>query len=140
MTRLTSSNDERYPHLTMTRNIIGGFYEVYNALGYGFLESVYVNALEVALARRGIVVRREWPITVRFSGVIVGEFRADLVCDGQVLVEVKSGAQVPPTALGQVMNYLRATELPVGLLLHFGPRPSIKRVINTEPRMREERS
>ncbi len=121
---------QRYPHATLTRNIIGGYYQVYNAMGYGYSESVYVNSLAIALSRRGLSIRREWPIDVTFEGELVGEFRADLLCEDRVLIEVKAGAQLPATAFGQLLNYLRGTNLPVGLLLHFGPKPSIKRVVN----------
>ena len=118
------------PHAEVTREIIGAFYSVYTDLGYGFLESVYHNAMMVELQRRGLTAVRETPLEVVYLGVVVGEFRADLICENKVLVEVKSGAQIPPTAFGQVLNYLRATKLQVGLLLHFGPKPAIKRISN----------
>jgi GxxExxY protein len=105
------------------------FYQVYNELGYGFLESVYVEALADALRQSKLRVDRELPLAVRFRGRIVGRFRADLVVDGTVLVEVKARSHLKSIHHAQVLNYLRATVLEVGLLLNFGPRPQFKRLL-----------
>jgi GxxExxY protein len=116
-------------HQELTARIIRVFLDVYNELGPGFLESVYVEALALALSEAGLVVEREMPLAVSFRGSVVGQFRADLVVDGTVLVETKAGQCLHPAHTAQVLNYLRATVLEVGLLLNFGPRPGIKRLI-----------
>ena len=113
----------------LTRQIIGAFYNVYNALGYGFLESVYGSALAYEIAARGLHVVREAGAEVRYKGQVVGTFRADLVVESRVVVELKACRKLDSAHPAQVMNYLRATDLEVGLLLHFGPRPSFQRFI-----------
>lgn len=112
-----------------TRVIIGAFYYVFNRRGSGFLESVYHTALGNALARSGRLVEREAPLSVDFEGQVVGEFRADLIVDQQVLVEVKAVEHIIAAHEAQVINYVRASGLPVGLLLNFGPRPSYRRFV-----------
>lgn len=119
--------DGDYAHAEVTDAIISAFYEVYNDLGHGFLESVYANALAVALSRRGLKTEREVAITVCFQGVDVGIFKADLIVEGVVLVELKSAKELEPVHTAQVLNYLKATRLEVGLLFNFGPKPAIKR-------------
>ncbi len=116
-------------HQELTGQIIRVFFDVYNELGAGFLESVYVEALAVALGEAGLSVHREMPLAVRFRGNIIGHFRADLVVGGAVLVETKASPYLHQTHSAQVLNYLRATVLEVGLLLNFGARPSIKRFV-----------
>lgn len=120
---------DRLTHHELTHRIIGGVYGVYHDLGCGLLESVYSRALSVRLDRLGISVRREVPFTVMFDGVEVGLYRADLVCDDTVLVEVKAGELLPPKAFEQTLNYLRLSKLPVALLVHFGPRLSFQRLV-----------
>ncbi len=112
-----------------TRVVIGAFYYVFNQLGSGFLESVYHRALGNALERSGCRVEREAALSVAFEGLVVGEFRADLVVDRLVLVEVKAAEHIVAPHEAQVINYLRASGLPVGLLLNFGPRPSYRRFV-----------
>ena len=116
-------------HQELTRRIIGVFFEVYNELGSGFLESVYVGALAVALRDAGLRVEREMTLTVRFRDRIVGRFRADLVVGGAVIVQAKACPCLHAAHQVQVLNYLRATVLEVGLLLNFGPRPMVKRLL-----------
>lgn len=108
--------------------IIGSFFHVYNTLRFGFLEAVYANALAVELRERGLTVEREVPIDVYYRGVVVGSYRVDLLVDGRIVVEVKACKSLDPSARFQTLNYLRAMDRPVGLLLHFGPRPSVQRV------------
>jgi GxxExxY protein len=115
----------------LTRRIIGAFYDVYNALGYGFLESVYKTALEREIADRGLHVVREAAAEVRFKGGIVGTFKADLLVESRVVVELTACRKLDSAHPAQVMNYLRATDLEVGLLLHFGPRPAFQRFVST---------
>jgi GxxExxY protein len=116
----------------LTRRIIGAFYDVYNALGYGFLESVYANALAVEIVSRGLHVVREARAEVRYRGEVVGTFRADLLVESRVVVGLKASPRLDPAYSFKVLNYLRATDLEVGLLLHFGPRPGIKRFIASD--------
>jgi GxxExxY protein len=115
----------------LTRRIIGAFYDVYNALGYGFLESVYKTALAKEITDRGLSVVREAGAEVRYKGEVVGLFRADLLIESRVVVELKACRKLESAHPAQVMNYLRAADLEVGLLLHFGPRPAFQRFIAT---------
>ena len=116
----------------ITRQIIGAFFECYNKLGYGFLESVYRRALVLELRSRGLVAEEEHPVQVRYKGISVGAFRLDLLVEGRVVVEAKATATLSLTDKRQVINYLRATGLELGLLLHFGPEPRFERCINAE--------
>jgi GxxExxY protein len=119
----------------LTRRIIGAFYDVYNALGYGFVESVYANALTHEIVGRGFHVVREASAEVRYKDEVVGTFRADLLVEARVVVELKACRRIDDSHYAQLLNYLRATDLEVGLLLHFGPRASFKRfVASNEPR------
>jgi GxxExxY protein len=115
-------------HLT-TRKIIGVFFDVYNELGGGFLEAVYVEALTLALREAHLSVEREVPLKVSFRGKVVGRFRADLVVNETVLVEAKAFPRLQSAHEAQLLNYLRATALEVGLLLNFGPRPQFRRLV-----------
>lgn len=125
--------DEIYAHKDLTAEIIAAFYEVSNQLGYGFLESVYLRALAIELARVGLQVEREIPLRVWYKGVRVGAFRADYVVESEVIVEVKAAKQLVDADKAQLLNYLRCSGRQVGLLLHFGPRPYIKRLVASGP-------
>jgi GxxExxY protein len=120
-------------HGSLTREIIGAFFDVYNELGYGFVEAVYQRALPVALDARGIRTKREVPLTVHFRGVSVGAYRADLVAEGKIIVESKVAEKILPVHEMQLLNYLKATNLSVGLILNFGPRPTFRRLLLTSP-------
>jgi GxxExxY protein len=113
----------------ITRSIIGAFFEVYNTLGFGFLEYHYVMALERELIARGHRVDREVCVTVWYKGEELGQHRLDMIVDGKVVVETKSTYVLPRCAQRQVLNYLRATTLEVGLLLHFGPEAKFYRCV-----------
>ena len=117
-----------FKHRELTERIIRVFYEVYNELGHGFLEKVYENALAIALSQAGTEVRQQMSLTVRFRGNVVGEYVADMVVNDLVLIEVKAARDMEPAFEAQLLNYLRATEIEVGLLLNFGPTPSFKRL------------
>ena len=117
----------------VTRQVLGAFYDAYNGLGYGFLEAVYGNALEIELRRRRQRVDREVPISVWYRGRSIGDYRADLIVERVVLVEIKASRALDPHARQQTLNYLRGTELEVGLLLHFGPKPRFERLVCTKP-------
>ena len=110
------------------RTIIGAFYEVYNALDYGFLECHYCAAPERKLTERGLAVSREHAVPVFFEGHEIGFHRLDMVVEGQIVVEVKSTPVLHPIARRQLYNYLRVTNLSAGLLLHFGPVPRFQKM------------
>ena len=114
----------------LTGQIISAYYECYNVLRYGYLESVYRRALVIELRSRGHVCVEEGSIEVAYKGVVVGAYRFDLLVADRVLVETKAGEVLAPSAKRQLLNYLRATRVEVGLLLHFGPEPQFLRCIN----------
>ncbi len=123
------SINPNYKHSELTEQIIGAVYDVYNEMGFGFLESVYRNALHLALLEKGLAVEPEFPITVFFRGKNVGNFQADLLVNKSVLVELKTSETILPIHEAQVLNYLRATSLELGLLLNFGPKPQVRRLV-----------
>jgi GxxExxY protein len=109
--------------------IVGCFFWVYNTLGYGFLESVYARALEVALRLKGLRVQREVPVTILFEGVEVGQHRMDMIVENKIIIENKSTEKLTDIPKRQLRNYLSATNLELGLVLHFGPQANYYRVI-----------
>ena len=115
----------------LTEAIIGVFYEVYNTLGFGFLEHVYVLATEHELRWRGYRVNREVSVRIAYKGVDLCQQRLDMIVNDKVVVEIKSTPQLPKFAARQVHNYLKASHLEVGLLLHFGPQPAFYRLISS---------
>src|SRR5262249_15125645 len=118
-----------YKHSELNERVIGVFYDVYNELGFGFLESVYRNSLRLVLIEKGLSVESEVPVSVYFRGVSVGDFRADLVINGVILLELKTAEKIIPAHEAQVLNYLRSTKLELGLILNFGPRPQVRRLL-----------
>ena len=114
--------------------IITSFYRVYDDLGFGFLESVYCAAMLLELNSRGVHVEREARIDVYYRGVEVGHFRADLLVERKVIVEIKASLTVTEADRKQLLNYLRGTSLELGLLLHFGPKASFQRLVYTKKR------
>ena len=114
-----------------TAAIIGAFYEVYNRLGYGFLENVYSMALERELVERGHTVSREVVVTVSYKGKPLTTQRLDMVVDHKVVVENKSTPKLASYARRQTLSYLRASMLPVSLILHFGPTARFCRIVHT---------
>jgi len=113
----------------VTEKVIEAFFNVYNTLGYGFAEKVYQNALVIELVALGLAVESQKQITVRYSGRIVGEFWADVVVNGVVIVELKAAQRLLDEHEAQLLNYLKATLIEVGLLLNFGPRAELKRKV-----------
>ena len=116
-----------YKHSELTEQIIGAFYTVYSALGYGFLENVYVKALMIELNRRGTKVNDELPIQVYYLGQIIGEYYADIVVSDLIILEIKAVKSLAVEHEAQLLNYLKATPYEVGLLLNFGSKPETKR-------------
>ena len=113
----------------LTHSAIGAFFDVYNKLGYGFLENVYAMALERELLARGHRVCRELWVPVTYDGEELCRQRLDMVVDEKLIIEIKSTLDVPKVASRQLYNYLKATHLSVGLLLHFGSEPRFYRLI-----------
>jgi GxxExxY protein len=116
-----------YPQLT--ENIIRVFYKVYNLLGYGFLEKVYENAMYIELTKMGFKVEKQKCIKVYYENHIVGEYYADIVVNDLIIVELKASAQLCAEHEAQIINYLKATNFNVGLLLNFGKKPEFKRKV-----------
>jgi GxxExxY protein len=114
----------------LTGAIIGAFYQCYTTLGFGFLESVYRRSLATELRHRRLRVVEEAPLEVVYQGVTVGHFRLDLLVEQRIAVELKAGMVLGPTDQRQLINYLRAADLEVGLLLHFGPQPKFHRLVS----------
>ncbi len=123
-----------FKHGEITDRIIKVFFEVYNELGHGFLESVYERSLEIALTSLGLKVFRQIQVPVWFRGKPVGDFTADMLVEDCVLLELKAARCLDPSHQAQLLNYLRATEIEVGLLLNFGLKPEFKRLVFDNPR------
>ena len=113
----------------MTEQILKAFYKVYNTLGYGFLEKVYENALFIELCSLGFIAKKQSEIAVFYAGKRVGEYYADLIVNDVIIVEVKAIECLLPEHEAQLLNYLKATNIEVGLLLNFGRKPEIKRKV-----------
>jgi GxxExxY protein len=125
---------EQYLHKELTETIIKAFYKVYNTLGFGFLEKVYENALSIELLEMGLNVERQKHLKVYYGKHLVGDYYPDLVVEDVVIVELKAMDTISPSCEAQLLNYLRATVIEVGLLLNFGIKPEIKRRIFTNDR------
>jgi GxxExxY protein len=122
--------DEKYPHQDLTRQIIAAAYEVHRDLGYGFLEIVYENALVLELTSRGLHVVSQQPINVEYKGQSVGSYFADLLVHDAVLCELNAVEALNSAHQAQLLHYLKATGIKVGLLLNFGPkRVDVKRMV-----------
>ena len=116
-------------HERLTHSVIGAFFEVYNTLGFGFLEQVYLDALAIELREHGHLVDREVRVRVNYKGTDIGWQRLDMIVDRTLVVEVKSTIELHGSARRQLLSYLRGTRLDVGVLLHFGPKASFYRLV-----------
>ena len=123
------TRSEKLLYEDVTSSIIGAFYTVYNKLGYGFLENVYSSALALELRRHGHHVAREVVVPVYYDGERIAHYLVDFVTDDVIALEVKSTAVLNPSDRRQLLNCLCGTPLDVGLLLHFGPKPTFHRLI-----------
>jgi GxxExxY protein len=121
-------------HDDKTQKIIEAFYKVYNYLGYGFLEKVYQNALLIELRKMGFYCEKETPVIVFYEGIPVGNYRADIIVDQVIIIENKAAECLISDHENQLVNYLKATEIEVGLLLNFGKKPEFRRKIYTNDR------
>ena len=114
-------------HEELTEKIIGAFYKVYNTLGYGFLEKVYENAMKIELNNLGLQVVAQMAVSVYYKGQVVGEYFADLCVENAVIVELKAAETLSEVHEVQLINYLKATGIEVGLVLNFGKNPEFSR-------------
>ena len=116
----------------LTEKIIKAFYNVYNILGYGFLEKVYERSMLVELGSLGIKAEAQKEIIVKFKGVNVGNYFADIIVEDKVILELKAEDKIFPMHNIQLLNYLKSTRHEVGLVLNFGKKPTFKRIINSK--------
>jgi GxxExxY protein len=116
-------------HSHLTGQIIKAFYKVYNELGYGFLEKVYENALILELRHSELKVEQQKSISVYYQSCVVGEYFADLIVEETVIIELKANESISEANISQLINYLKATKIEVGLLLNFGQKPDYKRKV-----------
>ena len=121
-------------HKELSESILKVFYEVYNELGYGFLEKVYQNAMYLELKSQGFKVEPQKQIKVYYKNELVGDFFADLLINGVIILELKACESLVKANYVQTLNYLKATNIEIGLLLNFGEKPEIKRLIFTNNR------
>ncbi len=121
-------------HEEITNKIIEAYYKVYNTLGYGFLEKVYQKALVIELHKMGLDCKEEMPIKVYYENVIIGEYRADILVENCVLIENKAHPALVQDDEYQLINYLKGTNIEIGLLLNFGKKPEFKRKIFSNDR------
>lgn len=120
-----------YLYQDLTSSVIACFYKVYNKLGFGFLERVYENALLIELTKNELKIGRQKPINVYYDNKLVGEYFADLIVEDKVIIELKAAETLIEEHELQLINYLKAINIEVGLLLNFGRKPEIKRKIFT---------
>ena len=118
----------------LTEKIIKAFYEVYNTLGYGFLEKVYENALIIELQKMSLRSNQQESIKILYDGQVVGDYFADIIVNDLVIIELKAAEGLREEHRNQLLNYLKATDKEVGLLLNFGKTPEFKRIIFTNDR------
>jgi len=116
-------------HADLTGKIIECAYKVHGTLGFGFLESVYQNALLIELQKAGLSAEKETPVNVTYDGQIVGDYLADIIVDGKVILELKAVKELHPAHEAQLVNYLKATGIEIGLLINFGESVTVKRKI-----------
>jgi GxxExxY protein len=123
----TDLQDLKYKEIT--EKIIKIFYIVYNNLGYGFLEKVYENAMMIEFKKDDVLAVSQFAIKVVYEGEVIGEYFADVMVENKVIVEIKAAKKLALEHEAQLLNYLKATNIEVGLLLNFGPKPEIKRKV-----------
>ena len=116
-------------HKEVTEKVIKAFYKIYNTLGYGFLEKVYENAMAIELRKMGFEVKCQYPINVFYDSEIVGEYYADIIVNDLIVIELKAANALLKEHENQLINYLKATEIELGLLLNFGKGAEFKRKI-----------
>ncbi|WP_423126509.1 GxxExxY protein [Gaoshiqia sp. Z1-71] len=128
--------EENYKHSELTGRIIKAYYQVYNELGHGFLEKVYEKAMMIELSKMGLKAEEQRNIKVFYRGTEVGDYYADIIVENCVILELKAVEVLAPEHEVQLVNYLKATEIEVGLLLNFGPEPEFKRRVFSKDYLR----
>jgi GxxExxY protein len=123
--------NKNYLHSEITNLIIKAYYNVYNNMGFGYLEKVYENAMMIELERLNLKCEKQKPITVEYDGFNIGEYFADIIVNDSVIIELKAVESLCEAHEAQLVNYLKATEIEVGLLLNFGKEPQFKRRVLT---------
>ncbi len=121
--------DDNFKHTALTNKIIRCFYTVYNQLGFGFLEKVYEKSLLIELRKEGLTATRQTQLKVFYNQVEVGDYFADIIVENEVIIEVKTAEGLIEIHEAQLINYLKATNIEVGLLLNFGKTPQFKRKV-----------
>jgi GxxExxY protein len=124
-----NTDQSQFKYQEITEKIIGVFYDVYNEIGFGFLESVYEKCLVAALGQAGLTVQQQVSIPFFFRGQPLADFSADLLINEEALVEIKTCKSLDRAHEAQLLNYLKATQIEIGLLLNFGERPQVRRFI-----------
>ena len=122
-----NADNQNFKHKELTEKIIKVFYRVYNKLGYGFLEKVYEKAMMIELRKENIPTAVQSPIKVCYEDEIIGEYFADILVENKIILEIKAAKNLLEDNEAQLLNYLKATEIEVGLLLNFGPKPEVRR-------------
>ncbi|MCD6456792.1 MAG: GxxExxY protein [Methanophagales archaeon] len=122
-----NADNQDFKYKELTEEIIKIFYRVYNKLGYGFLEKVYENAMMIELKKKGIPAVSQYAIKVLYEGEVIGEYYADILVENKVIVEIKAARSLVKENEAQLLNYLKATDIEVGLLVNFGTKPEVKR-------------
>jgi len=128
---------EEYLYQELTSKIISCFYKVYNTLGFGFLEKVYENAMLIELNENRLISERQKPISVFYNEKLIGEYFADLIVENKVIIELKAAETLIEEHELQLINYLKATDIEVGLLLNFGKKPEVRRKIFSNKNQRK---
>ncbi len=121
-------------HADLSEIILGAFYHVYNILGYGFLEKVYENALMIELKKRGVSCKQQQHIDVFYKNTKVGDYFADIIVEDKIIIELKAAETIVDEHEFQLINYLRATDIEVGMLLNFGKKPQFRRKVFSNDR------
>ncbi len=124
--------NQNYLHSELTAKILKAYFNVYNQLGFGFLEKVYENSMMIELRRMNLDVKNQYPINVFYDNIIVGEYFADIFVENKVIIELKAAVKLLDKHEAQLVNYLRATNVEVGLLLNFGKKPDYTRRVLTK--------
>ncbi len=119
--------NENYKHSEITEKIIKAYYQVYNQLGYGFLEKIYERAMMIELPKHGLKCERQKNIKVFYHETEIGNYYADIIVEDCIIIELKAVETIAPEHEVQIVNYLKATEIEIGLLLNFGPKPQFRR-------------
>ncbi len=122
---------ENYKHSDITDKIINAFFKAYNKLGFGFLEKVYERAMIIELKKHNLTVETQKPIRIIYDDQVIGDYYADIVVNGLVIIELKAVECIMPEHEVQLVNYLKATEIEVGILLNFGKEPQFRRKVFT---------